>query len=46
LFVIEGDVALNQNTPLKKRDAARITDVTELTIETAAGAFLVLIDLP
>ncbi|WP_134686565.1 pirin family protein [Brevibacillus migulae] len=46
LFVIEGEVALNQETSLKKRDAARITDVTELTIATTVGASIMLIDLP
>lgn len=46
LFVIEGDVVLNQSASLKKRDAARITEVTELFIATANGASFMLIDLP
>ncbi|MCL6632174.1 MAG: pirin family protein [Alicyclobacillus herbarius] len=45
LFVIEGDLTLNQNIPLKKRDSARITDTTELNIQTDAGAHFLLIDL-
>lgn len=46
LFVIEGDVTLNQDTKLKKRDAARITDTTILKIESESGASFMLIDLP
>jgi redox-sensitive bicupin YhaK (pirin superfamily) len=46
LFVIEGELALNKDTRLRKRDAARITDVTNLEIETQTGAKFMLIDLP
>lgn len=46
LFVMEGDVTLNQDTKLKKRDAARITDTTILKIESESGASFMLIDLP
>jgi quercetin 2,3-dioxygenase len=45
-FVIEGDVVLNQDYKLKKRDSARITDQPTLTIQTDSGAFFMLIDLP
>lgn len=46
LFVIEGDVLLNQESRLTKRDAARITDIADLKIETEKGASFMLIDLP
>ncbi|MBP1933082.1 pirin family protein [Ammoniphilus resinae] len=46
LFVIEGDLTLNEQTKLKKRDSARITDVTELKIDANTNAKLMLIDLP
>lgn len=46
LFVIEGDVTLNEQTQLKKRDSARITDLTELKIVGNSNAKLMLIDLP
>ncbi|MEW9673864.1 pirin family protein [Ammoniphilus sp. 3BR4] len=46
LFVIEGDVTLNEQTQLKKRDSARITDLTELKIVGNSHAKLMLIDLP
>ncbi|SMO78065.1 pirin family protein [Melghirimyces algeriensis] len=45
LFVMEGDVTVNKHR-LKKRDSARITDITELTIEAHSNAQLMLIDLP
>ncbi|MEK4798817.1 pirin family protein [Thermoactinomyces sp. FSL K6-2592] len=45
-FVIEGDVLLNGDHVLKRRDSARITDVSSLTAETDKGCFVVLIDLP
>ncbi|WP_089965545.1 pirin family protein [Lihuaxuella thermophila] len=44
-FVIEGDVILNQDVKLKKRDSARITDQPALTIQSDSGAFFMLIDL-
>jgi len=46
LFVIEGDLTVNEQTKLKKRDSARITDVTELKIDANSNAKLMLIDLP
>ncbi|MBW7476090.1 pirin family protein [Paenibacillus oenotherae] len=46
LFVIEGDLTLNKEHSLSKRDAARITDVTQLAIESSSGASFMLIDLP
>jgi len=46
VFVIEGELILNQDSKLKKRDAARITDVMHLHIETEYGASFMLIDLP
>lgn len=46
VFVIEGELTLNQDTQLRKRDAARITEVTDLKIETKTGAKFMLIDLP
>jgi quercetin 2,3-dioxygenase len=46
LFVIEGEVTLNQEHTLGKRDAARLTETTELTIASAKGASFMLIDLP
>lgn len=45
-FVIEGDVILNEDSVLQKRDSARIEEITELKIETPSGAFFMLIDLP
>jgi redox-sensitive bicupin YhaK (pirin superfamily) len=46
VFVIEGDLTLNKDSKLNRRDAARITDLTELDIETQEGASFMLIDLP
>jgi quercetin 2,3-dioxygenase len=46
LFVIEGDLTLNGEQPLGKRDAARISGEEELSLQTAAGASFMLIDLP
>jgi len=46
LFVIDGDLILNEQTNLKKRDSARITDLTELKIEANSNTKLMLIDLP
>jgi quercetin 2,3-dioxygenase len=45
LFVIEGDITLNNETKLSKRDSARITDVTALKIEANSDAKFMLIDL-
>lgn len=46
LFVIEGEVLLNGDVSLKRRDDARITDLPKLTIEAKQDAFFLLIDLP
>ncbi|MFC4304837.1 pirin family protein [Cohnella boryungensis] len=46
LFVLEGEVEVNGETRLARRDAARIEDVAELTLGSGAGARLMLIDLP
>ncbi len=46
LFVIEGELTLNGEQPLGKRDAARISEVEELSLQTTAGASFMLIDLP
>lgn len=46
VFVIEGTLRLNGDSLLSKRDAARITDITKLEIETSEGAAFMLIDLP
>jgi redox-sensitive bicupin YhaK (pirin superfamily) len=46
LFVLEGDVSVNGEFELNRRDAARIEDVPELTIVSKDGARIVLIDLP
>jgi quercetin 2,3-dioxygenase len=45
-FVIEGDVTLNGETTLHKRDSARITETPTLRIASANGARFMLIDLP
>jgi hypothetical protein len=46
VFVIEGELTLNKENRLKKRDAARITDLVQLEIESDHGATFMLIDLP
>lgn len=46
LFIIEGDVTLNGEQLLHKRDAARISGLFSLHIKTGAGASFMLIDLP
>jgi quercetin 2,3-dioxygenase len=45
-FVIEGDVTLNGETALRKRDSARITEAPTLHIASENGARFMLIDLP
>jgi redox-sensitive bicupin YhaK (pirin superfamily) len=45
-FVIEGDVKLNNEIELGKRDSARITDVSKLQLASAEGSMFMLIDLP
>jgi hypothetical protein len=46
LFVTEGSITVNEDTTLSNRDSARISDVTELRIQSDEGAAFVLIDLP
>jgi len=46
VFVTEGQLELNDEFMLSNRDAARITDVTELKTSSNAGASFMLIDLP
>ncbi len=46
LFVIEGDVAVNEEAILNKRDSARITELDELELVSESGARFMLIDLP
>lgn len=46
VFVMEGELVLNGEARLSWRDAARITDVTELTIEAAKDSHFMLMDLP
>lgn len=46
LFMIHGKVLLNGEVQLGKRDSARITQTTALTIKSEENARLMLIDLP
>jgi redox-sensitive bicupin YhaK (pirin superfamily) len=46
LFLMEGELTLNHEFKLKRRDAARMTDLTQLQIEANKEAFFMLIDLP
>jgi hypothetical protein len=46
LFVIEGDLRMNEDTLLGRRDAARLSDVTELRLTGEGDARFMLIDLP
>lgn len=46
VFVIEGDLTLNGDNKLKQRDSARITEVTDLRIQSEKGSHFMLIDLP
>jgi quercetin 2,3-dioxygenase len=46
LFVLEGEVTLNGESKLSRRDSARITEVPTLNIESGSGASFMLIDLP
>lgn len=46
LFVLEGELTLNQKTTLKKRDSARITNTATLNLATEQGAFFLAMDLP
>lgn len=46
LFIIEGDVSINDDVSLSRRDSARITDTNTLTISAKNQARFMLIDLP
>jgi quercetin 2,3-dioxygenase len=46
LMVLEGDIRVNEDTLLQRRDAARIADVPELNMISDNGARVMLIDLP
>jgi len=45
VFVLEGEITLNDEHVLAKRDSARITDTSELKIKASADAKFMLIDL-
>ncbi|GGF95445.1 pirin family protein [Paenibacillus abyssi] len=46
VFVLEGEVLLSDEHRLNRRDSARITEVSELTITAQENARFMLIDLP
>ncbi len=46
LFLIEGDLSLNQELKLNRRDTARMSEVTNLELTSDQSAFFMLIDLP
>jgi len=46
VFVIEGEVGLNDEVTLQRRDDARITDLHALTLQAKQDSFILLIDLP
>ncbi|MFY0741273.1 pirin family protein [Solibacillus silvestris] len=46
VFVIEGEVSLNGDVTLQRRDDARITELHSLTLKAKQDAFILLIDLP
>jgi len=46
LFAVEGALALNGATEVKRRDDARITETPELAIRADADSLFMLIDLP
>jgi redox-sensitive bicupin YhaK (pirin superfamily) len=46
VFVMEGELVLDGETTLSRRDAARITDQASLELSTRKGAAFMLIDLP
>lgn len=45
-FVIDGNITLNHDYVLNRRDSARITNESSLTMRTNRGSFFMLIDLP
>jgi redox-sensitive bicupin YhaK (pirin superfamily) len=46
LFVLEGELGVNGETVLGRRDTAKFEDVPELTMVSSEGARILLIDLP
>lgn len=46
VFVIDGELTLNHDSVLNRRDDARITETPELKIEANQDSFFMLIDLP
>ncbi|MCR8643164.1 pirin family protein [Paenibacillus sp. N1-5-1-14] len=46
VFVLEGSITINETSELGKRDSARITEETALTLQSTSGAVFMLIDLP
>jgi quercetin 2,3-dioxygenase len=46
IFTIEGEISINKDSILKSQDAARITDIHEITIQANQDSFFLLIDLP
>jgi redox-sensitive bicupin YhaK (pirin superfamily) len=46
VFVIEGELSINDNTVLYPRDTARITEQRQLELTAQAPVFFMLIDLP
>jgi redox-sensitive bicupin YhaK (pirin superfamily) len=46
LFVIDGELLINGDVTLQKRDDARITDLHDLTLTAKQDSFFLLIDLP
>jgi quercetin 2,3-dioxygenase len=46
IFNIEGEISINKDFILKSGDAARITDIHEITIQGNQDSFFLLIDLP
>ena len=46
VFTIEGEISINGDTVLKSQDAARITDIHEITIQGNQDGFFLLMDLP
>jgi quercetin 2,3-dioxygenase len=46
IFVIEGDLTVNKDTTLKRRDSARITNEHDILLTSTEGSRFMLIDLP
>ncbi|MCR8634891.1 pirin family protein [Paenibacillus radicis (ex Xue et al. 2023)] len=46
VHIIEGTVTLNEGNHLNRRDAARISDLSSLTVNSEQDSMLLLIDLP